>query len=191
MTLVLILVPIQQVAPAFGSRFSEPVALGLARPLRAAVWLLTPVVKLSDSLGRLIYRPPVQAGGRDGAGSPGAVTEAQIMLQVDVAEEEGVLEQDEGEMIRSIFEFGDTVAREIMVPRIDIKAVPDSATLAEAVDRAVITGHSRIPIYQGTIDNVSGVFYVKDSLRYLREGRLDIHAEISREDPFLSPRRRR
>lgn len=185
-TLIVILVPIQQVGPALGSRYAEPVALELARPLRGAVWVLSPIVKVLDALGHLIYRAPRSPGTRNGAGTPSAVTEAQIMLQVDVAEEEGVLEQDEGEMIRSIFEFGDTVAREIMVPRIDMKAVPDSATLAEAVDRAVVTGHSRIPIYQGTVDNVTGIFYVKDSLRYLREGRLDIHVrEVSREAHFV------
>ena len=108
------------------------------------------------------------------------------MLQVDVAEEEGVLEEDEGQMIRSIFEFGDTVAREIMVPRIDIKAMPETATLAEAVDLAIASGHSRIPLYRDSVDDVSGIFYVKDILRFFREGRLDIRVrEVMREAHFV------
>jgi CBS domain containing-hemolysin-like protein len=89
-------------------------------------------------------------------------------------------------MIRSIFEFGDTVAREIMVPRIDVEAADQEKTIAEAVDLAVQAGHSRIPIYQDTIDRITGIFYVKDSLRFLREGRLDIKVrEVMRSAYFV------
>ncbi|HVG95405.1 MAG TPA: hemolysin family protein, partial [Chloroflexota bacterium] len=135
-----------------------------------------------------IYAPPRPTGSaaRESANTPAAVTEAQIMLQVDVAEEEGVLEEDEGEMIRSIFEFGDTAAREVMVPRIDVKAVPETATLAESVDLAIVTGHSRIPVFRETIDDITGIFYVKDSLRFFREGRLDIRVrEVMRQPHFV------
>jgi putative hemolysin len=105
---------------------------------------------------------------------------------VDVAEEEGVLEEEEGEMIRSIFEFGDTVAREIMVPRIDMQAADVSMSLSEIVDLAVEEGHSRVPVYEGTADRVLGIFYVKDSLRFLRQGRMDVDVrEIIRPAYFV------
>ena len=187
-TLVVLVVLVQQVAPALGSRHAEGIALALAAPVRATVWLLGPLAALLNRIGGLIYAPPRPTGSaaRESANTPAAVTEAQIMLQVDVAEEEGVLEEDEGEMIRSIFEFGDTAAREVMVPRIDVKAVPETATLAESVDLAIVTGHSRIPVFRETIDDITGIFYVKDSLRFFREGRLDIRVrEVMRQPHFV------
>ncbi|MGH2369872.1 MAG: hemolysin family protein, partial [Chloroflexota bacterium] len=177
-----VLVLIQQIGRALGLRHAEPVALGMAGVARLSVLVLSPLVALLDAIGDLVYRQRA-TGARETAG---AVTEAGIMLQVDVAEEEGVLEEDEGEMIRSIFEFGDTVAREIMVPRIDMEAAEESATLADAVDQAVRVGHSRIPVYKETVDQVTGIFYVKDALRFLREGRLDVHLrEVTREAYFV------
>ncbi len=80
------------------------------------------------------------------------------------------LEEDEREMIASVIELGEQPVREIMVPRIDIVAAPASATVRDVVDRIVETGHSRIPLYDGTIDNVIGVVYAKDLLRFLRDG---------------------
>jgi len=182
LVLVLALVVVNQMGHAYGLRHAEPVALGMAAPARGAVFVLSPLVKLLEAAGGLIYS---QAGGTQREGAAG-VTEAGIMLQVDVAEEEGVLEEEEGEMIRSIFEFGDTVAREIMVPRIDMKAAEASTSVGDLVDLAVEAGHSRIPIYEGSVDRVTGIFYLKDSLRFLRDGRRDVKVgEIMRPAYFV------
>ena len=182
LVLFLALVFVGQLGHAYGLRHAEGVALGLAGPARAAVLVLSPLVKLLDASGALIYRQP-GVGSRESAAG---VTEAGIMLQVDVAEEEGVLEEEEGEMIRSIFEFGDTVAREIMVPRIDMRAAEASTSIGELVDMAVEAGHSRIPIYEGSVDRVTGIFYLKDSLRFLRDGRRDVKVgEIMRPAYFV------
>ena len=182
LALLAALVLVDQVGHALGARHAESLALGIAGPARITVIALWPVVKLLNGCGRLIYS---QAGAapRDTAGS---VTEAGIMLQVDVAEEEGVLEEDEGDMIRSIFEFGDTVAREIMVPRIDMVAADASMALGDVLDRAITAGHSRIPIYEDTVDRIAGIFYVKDALRLLREGRLEVKVrEVMRTAYFV------
>jgi CBS domain containing-hemolysin-like protein len=80
------------------------------------------------------------------------------------------LEEDEREMIASVIELGEQPVREIMVPRIDIVAVADSSTVRDVLDRIVESGHSRIPIYDGTIDNITGVAYAKDLLKFLRDG---------------------
>ena len=182
LVLVLVLVLIEQVGHAYGLRHAEGVALGMAGPARTAVTMLYPLVKALGGIGALVYRPPGNIA-RDGSVG---VTEAGIMLQVDVAEEEGVLEEEEGEMIRSIFEFGDTVAREIMVPRIDLQAAGVNMTLGQVVDQAIEAGHSRIPIYEGSVDKIVGVFYVKDSLRFLREARRDVDIrEIMRPAYFV------
>jgi putative hemolysin len=182
LVLFLALVVVNQMGHAYGLRNAEAVALGLAGPARAAVLVLSPLVKLLDAAGALIYSQPGSTQRESAAG----VTEAGIMLQVDVAEEEGVLEEEEGEMIRSIFEFGDTVAREIMVPRIDMRAAEASTSIGELVDLAVEAGHSRIPIYEGSVDRVTGIFYLKDSLRFLRDGRRDVKVgEIMRPAYFV------
>jgi len=182
LALFVALVVVNQLGHAYGLRHAESIALGMAAPARAAVLVLRPFAGALDAAGALVYRQPGVAQRESAAG----VTEAGIMLQVDVAEEEGVLEEEEGEMIRSIFEFGDTVAREVMVPRIDMEAADGSMTIGEVVDLAVEAGHSRVPIYEGSIDRVTGIFYLKDSLRYLRDGRREIRvAEIMRPAYFV------
>jgi putative hemolysin len=97
------------------------------------------------------------------------VTEEELRLLVNVGEEEGVLEEEETEMIRSIFEFADTTVREVMIPRIDMVMLESGATVDEAVNLALQGGFSRIPVYEETIDNIIGVLYTKDMLRQLRE----------------------
>jgi putative hemolysin len=91
-------------------------------------------------------------------------------LLVTVSEEEGVLEEEETEMIRSIFEFADTSVREVMIPRIDMVTLESDATVDHAVDLAMQGGFSRIPVYENNIDNIIGILYTKDMLKQLREG---------------------
>jgi putative hemolysin len=85
-------------------------------------------------------------------------------------------------MIYSIFRLGDTLAREIMIPRIDVLALDAQTPLVEAVDTLLRTGYSRVPVYEETVDNVLGVLYTKDLLRVWREGN-----EISSLRSLLRP----
>jgi CBS domain containing-hemolysin-like protein len=98
------------------------------------------------------------------------VTEEEIKTLVDAGEEGGSIEEDEKEMIYSIFDIGDTLAREIMIPRMDVLALDVETPLPAAVDAVISLGHSRIPVYQGNIDNVVGLLYAKDLLRVWKEG---------------------
>ncbi len=100
----------------------------------------------------------------------GSVTEDELMTLVDAGQEEGVIEQGERRMIYSIIELGDTLAREIMAPRIDILALDVNTPLNEAIDALIGSGHSRLPVYAETIDNMLGLLYAKDLLRVWREG---------------------
>jgi CBS domain containing-hemolysin-like protein len=96
------------------------------------------------------------------------------------------LEEDEREMIASVIELGEQPVREIMVPRIDIIAAPDGSTVREALDRIVESGHSRIPIYDSTIDNIAGVIYAKDLLKFLRDGeQTEPVKPLAREPSFV------
>jgi CBS domain containing-hemolysin-like protein len=101
------------------------------------------------------------------------VTEDEIRHLVDVAEEEEEIEEEERELIHSIFEFGDTVVREVMVPRPDMVAIPATTALKEALQTIVEAGYSRIPIYEGDTDNIVGVLYAKDVLKRIQENRGD------------------
>ena len=94
-----------------------------------------------------------------------------IQALIDVAEEEGIIEEEEGELIHSIIEFGDTRVNEVMTPRTEIVALPLTATVREARDLVVESKYSRLPVYREQIDNVEGIIYVRDLLQCWCDGR--------------------
>ena len=93
-----------------------------------------------------------------------------IQALIDVGEAEGILEEEEGELIHSILEFGDTRVSEVMTPRPDIVAVPAGASVREARDVMIESKYSRLPVYREQIDNVEGLIYVRDLLERWAEG---------------------
>lgn len=99
------------------------------------------------------------------------VSEQELLALADVAVEEAVIEQEERALIHSIIEFGDTVVREVMVPRPDMVCVEASVTVADAMEVAIAAGYSRLPVYDKGIDDIAGVLYAKDLMRAEREGR--------------------
>ena len=96
-----------------------------------------------------------------------------IQALIDVGAEEGILEEEEGELIHSIIEFGDTRVNEVMTPRTEIAALPITATVGEARDRVIESKYSRLPVYREQIDNVEGIIYMRDLLQCWPEGRED------------------
>ena len=98
------------------------------------------------------------------------VTEDELKTLVDAGQAEGIFEQGERRMIYSIFQLGETLAREIMVPRIDMLALDVLTPLPDAVDALLRSGHSRVPVFEETVDNTLGLLYAKDLLRVWREG---------------------
>ncbi|MHB1534076.1 MAG: hemolysin family protein, partial [Acidimicrobiales bacterium] len=97
-------------------------------------------------------------------------SEEMILAMADTAAEEDVIEHQERRLIHSIIDFGDTVVRDVMVPRPDMVAVEATAKIGDVVDIAISAGYSRIPVYGRGIDDVLGLIYVKDLLRAEREG---------------------
>jgi CBS domain containing-hemolysin-like protein len=102
--------------------------------------------------------------------SIGSVTEDELKTLVDAGQEEGVFEQGERQMIFSIFQLRETLAREIMVPRIDMLVLDVLTSLTDAVDTLLQSGHSRVPVFEETVDNTLGLLYAKDLLRVWRTG---------------------
>src|SRR5215510_6317236 len=94
-----------------------------------------------------------------------------LQALIDVGEAEGILEEEEGELIHSIIEFGDTRVSEVMTPRPDIVALPHNATVREARDAMVESKYSRLPVYRDQMDNVEGIIYVRDLLQCWGEGK--------------------
>src|SRR5919106_958425 len=96
-----------------------------------------------------------------------------LQALIDVGEAEWILDEEEGELIHSIIEFGDTRVSEVMTPRPDIVAVPQTATIREARDVILESKYSRLPVYRDQIDNVEGIIYVRDLLQCWADGRED------------------
>src|SRR6267143_937733 len=110
-----------------------------------------------------------------------------IQALIDVGEAEGILEQEEGELIHSIIEFGDTRVSEVMTPRPDIVAVPETATVREARDVIIESKYSRLPVYRDQIDNVEGIIYVRDLLQRWADGDEEGSIASLKRDVYFVP----
>ena len=94
-----------------------------------------------------------------------SVTEEEIHSIIDVGEQEGVINRDEHAMIDAVLDLGDTLVREILVPRTEMVAVEISTPVSEVLETIIEAGHSRIPVYEGDVDHITGILYAKDLLK--------------------------
>ena len=157
--------------------------LPLYRPFYGALSLFaTPRQAAADRARRggddIHLTRAAEAPDADAEGNGGG----DIQALIDVGEDEGILEEEEGELIQSIIEFGETRAGEVMTPRTDIVALPVTATVREARDAMEESKYSRLPVYREQIEDVVGIIYVRDLLSYWAEGREDEPIE-----PMLRP----
>ena len=164
MTAVLTLILGEMVPSNIGVGHADTIALWLAGPINALSHLLAPALQAAQWISGQIAAPFV------GRSNGTTVTEEEIMLLVDAGSEGGAIEDEEKEMIYSIFQFGDTLVREVMVPRIDMVSLDINTPLSEAVDIIVKAGHSRIPVYEESIDHIRGLLYAKDLLALWHTG---------------------
>lgn len=142
----------------------EAFALKVSRILHGLGKLLSPLIYIFNTftnyLVRLINGPDQEKH---------LITEEELRMLVNVGEEEGFIDEDEREMIDSIFEFDDTLVREVMIPRIDIVAVNVAEPLDNVIRLIMKVGHSRIPVFEETVDNIIGLIYAKDILQVFVE----------------------
>lgn len=155
---------------AFAIQNAERIALLAARPTSFLCAILYPIAHVFILISNFFIR---LFGGKTMREGP-FVTEEEIKTLVTVGEEEGVIEEEEKEMIHSIFEFGDTIAKEVMVPRMDMVCVESDAPIKEVLNLVVREAHSRIPVYEETIDNIVGIVHARDLLAYLAKGAMDV-----------------
>lgn len=178
---LLYFVLVEAMAKTFGVLHSDRVALALA-PL---VYLLGRILAFPTRL--LIGLANVLLPGKGLKQGP-FVSEEEIRSMAVVGHEEGSIEEEEKELIHSIFEFGDTIVREVMVPRPDIISIEDDKTLRDVQALVVEQGSSRIPVYDadGDLDAVIGIVFAKDVLKALHQGKHDMPlADIVREARYV------
>ena len=141
----------------------ERFALTLSGPLDVLGRILAPVVALLTGITRAVTRMI----GVD-ISAEAQITAEELRLIVERGGEQGILEAEEEQMINAVIELGDRRIHEVMVPRIAIVALPASSSFDEAVDRIIEEGHSRLPVYETSVDEVVGILYAKDLLPFLK-----------------------
>ena len=139
---------------------THEVACFVARPISILVTIFNPIVKVLMFISNLIIRV---FGGNIDTSKP-FITTDELKTIVTVSHEEGVLEQEEKEMIYNVFGFGDSYTKDVMIPRTDMIAVDANATYEEIIDLYKQEQFSRMPVYQESHDNIIGVIYMKDLL---------------------------
>lgn len=165
-----------------GRQHAYSIALASAFPLQAISVLLTPISRLLILLGNAL------TPGRGFRNGPFA-SEIELREVVDLAQQRGVVAADERKMIESVFELGDTPAREVMVPRTEMVWIESDKSAAQATSLAIRSGHSRMPVIGEDVDDIVGVVYLKDLVRrtlYSAASARDITvAEVMRPAVFI------
>ena len=144
--------------------FPERLALLVARPIAFLQGFLSPIVWLVSRVSAVLVR---MLGGRERP-QGGYLSTEELKLLVETGSEQGGIEEEEKEMIHGVIELGDKRVHEVMVPRIGIRAVNVDDPLDEVLDTIVAAGHSRLPVFDESLDNIVGILYAKDLLPYLK-----------------------
>ncbi|MEK7712425.1 MAG: hemolysin family protein [Nitrospirota bacterium] len=165
-----------ELAPkTFAVTYSEKVSLLLAKPVAFYIRLISPLVWIFKVTSNLIIR---MLGGKKKPVSP-FVTEEEIKTMINIGEEEGTLEEEEKQMLHKVFEFGDKVVTEAMVPRTEIVSISDDSTVGDALKLVLEEGYSRYPVVKENIDSVTGILYVKDIVKQMAQGKIENYTPIT------------
>ncbi|MDP2728249.1 MAG: hemolysin family protein [Dehalococcoidia bacterium] len=158
----------EQAPKTLALRRSEATALIVAPPLELYFRIFRPVIYLLNGLGNLMVRP---FGLRPVDGEEEAARSVEeLRLLVSASRQAGVLSEGAEEIVERVFAFDDFSARQVMVPRVDMVSVPVSASPREALKNAIKHHHTRLPVYEGDLDNVVGVVHLADLVAVLEEG---------------------
>jgi CBS domain containing-hemolysin-like protein len=165
-TMTVVIVLFAEIIPkTLAKTYSTQIALPLMLVFRVFYVLLIPFTWLlsgiSDFFSRVVHRRDIKSAPQ--------ITEEELEYLIDVGEEEGVIAEQKHEMLSGVFELGDTVVREVMVHRTDMTALPIHATIHEAAELFRERGLSRLPVYEGRVDNITGILHSKDILFYIKK----------------------
>ncbi|MFA4029919.1 MAG: hypothetical protein GDYSWBUE_001255 [Candidatus Fervidibacterota bacterium] len=177
-----------ELAPVtYGISNSLRVALISALPIKLVGFILSPLIWLTSTISGALLRM-VRAGHE--IRYP-LITESELLALIKMAEEQGTITYDERQMLHSAIEFTDITVGEVMVRRRDMVCIPDEMTIEEAVQKMVESGHGRLPVYHGELDNIVGILYAKDVLAAWHFGKSNLKVrEICREPLFVAESQR-
>ncbi|WP_459193468.1 hemolysin family protein [Halosimplex sp. J119] len=153
---------------------TESWALRVSRPLKLSEYVLLPLIVLFDYLTRVVNKV---TGGRSAIESS-YVTREEIQDMIETGEREGVLDEEEREMLQRTLRFNNTIAKEVMTPRLDMDAISTDASVSEAIEQCIHSGHARLPVYEGSLDNVIGVVNIRDLVRDQNYGESETDLEL-------------
>ncbi len=175
-----------ELAPkTFAVSHAEKISLAMARPIELYIKTIAPIVwvfnKLSNALIKLF--------GGEVKPTPQLITEDEMKSMIDMFEEEGTLEKEETEMLHNVFAFGDKKVTEAMVPRTELIAVSEDAVVSDVLALVSEEGYSRYPVMKETVDNITGLLYVKDIVRKMAKEEVPATAPIKNfvRDAFYIP----
>jgi len=160
---------------------AEIVSKKIARSIEIISIGLFPLIKFFKIIISILY----YFIGKKSIKEKKEITEEDLITLIEVGKDDGVIEEEEKKMIRNIFEFGDTLVKEVMVPRVDMACIPSDTKLNSILRLIKKVGHSRIPVYEETIDNIIGILYAKDLLGiyerwYISKEKFDLKQIIRR-----------
>jgi CBS domain containing-hemolysin-like protein len=159
----------------------------LSAPMVTAVVRFPPIRMVSSVLIGLANLIIGASNDSEDGIRPSYITESELKAMADMAHEENVIEKEERSFIHSIIDFGDTVAREVMVPRPDMVTVEADVTVTTALEAALAAGYSRMPVYENKIDDVVGITYTKDLIRAERVGKGELPVRTTSRPAVFIP----
>jgi CBS domain containing-hemolysin-like protein len=165
-------------------RMAERIALIVVPPMNVIAVLFRPFVWLLKTSSRLVLGA---LGFKPDAASERVHTREELRMLVEESEKGGLIESDQSEMLNAVFSFGDTTAREVMMPRTEMICVNADAPLQEAAHQFATHAHSRIPVYEESIDHIIGILSIKDLMRALLSHTRTPSVRQLMRDPFFVP----
>ncbi len=158
----------------------EGFAMFSAPPLRVLMVILTPF-NAFFSLWKKLLAKIVRTGG------DASITEEELLTLVDEAQQEGAIEEEDRSLIRSVIEFNDSRVEEILTPRVDVVGVEVGESMDEAASAFLETGYTRLPVYEGNLDKITGAVHLRDFFESVRQGTQINVADIQTPVIFTTP----
>ena len=150
---------------SFANANSDKVALRIARPLRTVSFILAPLCIVFGKMQKTLN------ASEDSEKKAPSITEEELLYFIESIEEEGVLEEQESNLVQSALEFDETTLREIITPRVSLEALDVESTRQEIADFLLTAKHSRAPVFETSVDNIIGTLFIPDAMRLLMAGK--------------------